>query len=128
MVRRGLVVAAAALAGALATSGCGTGTEDVISVADLEHGVADALRKANTPPDELDCDGPVKAQIAEITTCTMTADDVDYEVDVVVTAVEGGTASYEIELKQTADSAPADPTPTDSEPAEETPSQAPSSK
>ncbi len=100
MVRRGLVAASAALAAVLATGGCGTNTEDVISVADLEQGVGDALRKANTPPDDLDCVGPVKAQIAEITTCSMTADGVDYDVEVVVTAVEGGTASYEIELKQ----------------------------
>lgn len=100
MVRRGLV-AATALVAVLATGGCGTNTEDVISVADLEQGVADALRKANTPPDDLDCDGPVKAQIAEITTCSMTADGVDYDVEVVVTSVEGGTASYEIELKRT---------------------------
>ncbi|MPY78359.1 MAG: DUF4333 domain-containing protein [Actinophytocola sp.] len=118
MVRRGLGAVAVALVGVLATGGCGTSTEDVISVADLEGGVADALRKANTAPDDLDCEGPVTAQIAEITTCTMTADGVDYKVEVVVTAVEGGTASYEIELTQVSDSTSA----------EETPSQAPPSK
>ncbi|GAA5105497.1 DUF4333 domain-containing protein [Haloechinothrix salitolerans] len=123
MVRRGLIAAAVASAGILVTGGCGTGTEDVISDADLEQGVADALRKANTPPEDLDCDGPVKAQIAEITTCTMSADGVDYEVEVVVTAVDGGSASYEIELKQAASS-----TATESAPAGAPPSQTPSSR
>ena len=97
MVRRGMV----AVAVALAAGGCGTSTEDVISVQNLEHGVADALRKANTPPDELRCKGPVTAQIAELTTCAMTVDGVDYHVEVVVTSIKDGQASYEIELKRT---------------------------
>lgn len=81
---------------ALVVVGCGS--EQVISSEELEWGVHEALVNANRKPEQVTCEGAVKAQAAESTTCVMTAAGADYEVTVVVMSVDGDRATYDIDV------------------------------
>lgn len=97
-VGRGLAGGLAVAALWLALGACGTGTEKVISTEELERGVSDALKQADRVPEKVRCEGPMKAQIAEATQCVMTADGADYRLEVIVTAIENGKATYDIDV------------------------------
>lgn len=95
MVRYRLAAGVFAL---LAVASCGTTTEKVIGSAELERGVSASLEQAGRPHERISCPDQVKAQAAESTECTMTANGMRYRITVIVKSVEGEQASYDVDV------------------------------
>lgn len=82
----------------MSLSACGTGSERVIAPDELQRGVSAALLQAGRQHESVNCPEGVKAQAAESTDCTMSAGGARFAVQVVVTAVDGDKASYDVDV------------------------------
>ena len=75
-----------------------TGCSNAASQADVEDQISQQLEgEFESPPEDVSCPGDLAAEKGETMTCTMTADGVEYDVDVEVTSVEDGTVNFDIE-------------------------------
>lgn len=83
---------------ALSLCACGTGSERVIAPDELQRGVSAALQKAGRQHESVSCPEGVQAQVAESTDCTMSSGGQRFAVQVVVTAVDGDKASYDVDV------------------------------
>ena len=72
-----------------------------ISEADLEAAVATQLaEEVNQPEPNIDCPGPLEAEVGATTECELSVDgdDAVYPVAVEVTSVDGDSANYSVEV------------------------------
>ena len=75
--------------------------QNEISEAELEASVATQLaEEVNQPEPDIDCPGPLEAEVGATTECELSVDgdDAIYPVSVEVTSVDGDTANYEVEV------------------------------
>ena len=83
---------------AVALGACG---QSEISEADLEASVATQLaEEVDQPEPNIDCPGPLEAEVGATTECELSVDgdDAIYPVTVEVTAVDGENATYDVEV------------------------------
>jgi hypothetical protein len=85
-----LSVAAATLTGCSASS---------MSQADVEKQISDQLtEQVGQKPDKVTCPGDLKAEEGETMTCVLEAGEDSIDVDLEVTKVKDGTASFDIQV------------------------------
>ena len=93
-MRRSSLAALVLVAGAT-LAGCSTSA----SQADVEEQISTQLEgQLGAAPDDVSCPGDLDATKGETMTCTLTADDVEYDVKVEVTDVDGDTVNFDIEV------------------------------
>ncbi|MDV6014732.1 DUF4333 domain-containing protein [Haloechinothrix sp. LS1_15] len=83
---------------ALVVTACGWGDEDTVDAEHLERSVGQALeRTEDEPVTDVSCPGGLRARFAETTRCTATIDGDRYGVEVLITSVDDGDATFDIE-------------------------------
>lgn len=93
-MRRSSLAALALVAGAT-LAGCSTSA----SQADVEEQITTQLEgQLGAAPEDVSCPGDLAAEKGETMTCTMTASEVEYDVEVTVTGVDGDTINFDIEV------------------------------
>jgi len=95
MKRSVLTSAATAAAGILLLAGCSS----TVDSDDVERSVSDSLEEqVGVAPDEVDCPDDLDAEEGATMTCTLEADDVEYDVEVEVTSVDGSDVEYDVQV------------------------------
>ncbi len=70
-----------------------------VSAADVESQILSELKDTDgRGPDEASCPGKLKAEVGAKITCTATADDETFDVEAVVTAVEGERVDFDLSV------------------------------
>ena len=91
---RSSALAALVLVAGATLAGC----SNAASQADVEEQISTQLEgQLGAAPEDVSCPGDLAAEKGEEMTCTMTVDDVEYDVKVEVTSVEDGTVNFDIE-------------------------------
>lgn len=84
----------AALAAVLTLSSCGA---SALSAADVEKQITSQLKGSDgSTPDSAKCPDELDAEVGATMTCTATAGGDEFDVEVKVTKVEDGTASFDL--------------------------------
>lgn len=75
------------------------GCSSSASQADVEAQISTQLEgELGAAPDDVSCPGDLAAEEGEQMTCTITVEEIDYDVKVEVTSVEDGTVNFDIEV------------------------------
>ena len=94
-MRRTLLAAVLVTAGG-ALAGCSSS----VAQGDVEDQIVSQLgTQLDEEPDSASCPGDLNAEVGETMTCTLALNGLEKDVDVEVTAVEGGDASFDLELQ-----------------------------
>ena len=76
-----------------------TGCSSAASQSDVEDQISAQLSgELGGDPQDVSCPGDLAAEKGETMTCTITVDDVEYDVKVEVTSVEDDTVNFDIEI------------------------------
>lgn len=84
----------AALAATVTLGACGAST---VSADDVEKQITSKLQGSDgSTPDSAECPEELDAEVGATLTCSVTAGEEEFEVEVEVTKVEDGTANFDI--------------------------------
>lgn len=93
-MRKTLIAAVAVLAGGV-LAGCSS----AVPQADVEEQISSLLEKElGAAPEDVSCPEDLNAEKGQKMTCTTDVEGIEYDVEVVVTSVEGDTANFDIEV------------------------------
>lgn len=99
--RRSFRLLAPSMVAALALTLAGCSGEKQVSEAEVEEQAATQLAaQVNQPKPNIDCPGPLKAEVAASLDCvlTVTGDTERFPVKVTVTSIEGDTVKFDVKV------------------------------
>lgn len=89
-----VLAALAALAATVTLTSCGAST---VAAEDVEKQITSKLQGSDgSKPDSADCPGELDAEVGATLTCSVTAGEETFDVEVEVTEVEDDTANFDI--------------------------------